>query len=91
MKKTILAIFAGMVGINVTALADVDQAKKLTPLQKQQIAWAIRILGSTKTLTANQNQCVQFDHDILSVLESEGRIDRGTTDPDTVCLGGGPY
>lgn len=91
MKKTILAILAGMVGLNVTALADVEQVKKLTPLQKHQIAWAIRILGSTKTLTVNQNQCVQFDQDILSVLESEGRIDHGTTDPDTVCLGGGPY
>ena len=70
MKKTILFIFAGIIGVKFAALADVQQASKLTPLQKGQIAWAIKILGDTKALVTDENQCVQLDQDILSFLES---------------------
>ena len=87
MKKTLLFIFAGIIGVEFSALADVQQASKLTPLQKQQIAWAIKILGDTKTLVINENQCVQFDQDILSVLESEGHIEHGEAQPNTICIG----
>lgn len=87
MKKAILLILTGIIGAQVTALADVEQASKLTPLQKTQIAWALKILGETKTLKMNQNQCVQLDEDILSVLEAEGQIQRGGTQPDTICVG----
>lgn len=87
MKKAILFILTGIIGVQVTALADVDQANKLTPLQKTQIAWALNILGETKTLKTNQNQCVQLDEDILSILEAEGQIRRGGTQPDTICVG----
>jgi predicted extracellular nuclease len=73
MKKSILLILAGLLGGNLTALADVQNAQKLTALEKQQIAWAIRIL--------------QFDEDILSVLEAEGHIERGGTHPTTICVG----
>lgn len=87
MKKTILIVVAALIGVNVAAFADAEQAKKLTPLQKAQIAWAIRILGETKTLTINQNQCVEFDQDILNVLESEGHIQSGGAHPTTICVG----
>lgn len=87
MKKAVLVILAGIIGVEFSALADTERASKLTPLQKQQIAWAIKILGDTKTLTLNQNQCVQFDEDILSVLEAEGQIQRGGTQTDTICVG----
>lgn len=87
MKKTILIVVAALIGVNITAFADAEQAKKLTPLQKAQIAWAIKILGETKTLTINQNQCVEFDQDILSVLEAEGHIQPGGTHPTTICVG----
>lgn len=87
MKKAILLILAGLLGGNLTALADIQRAQKLTTLEKQQIAWAIRILGNTKTLVSSQNQCVQFDEDILSVLEAEGHIERGGTHPTTICVG----
>jgi hypothetical protein len=87
MRKTLLFIFAGIIGVEFAALADVRQASKLTPLQKQQIAWAIKILGDTKTLVINENQCVQFDQDILSVLESEGHIEHGEAQPNTICIG----
>ena len=87
MKKSIFLILAGLLGGNITALADVQRAQKLTALEKQQIAWAIRILGDTKTLVSSQNQCAEFDEDILSVLEAEGYIERGGTHPTTICVG----
>lgn len=87
MKKIVLIIIAALVGVNINALADSEQAKKLTPLQKAQIAWAIRILGTTKTLTINQNQCAEFDQDILSILEAEGHIQRGGAQPNAICVG----
>ncbi|MBY0413499.1 MAG: hypothetical protein K2Q18_05010 [Bdellovibrionales bacterium] len=87
MKKAIFLILTGIIGAQVAALADVEQAKMLTPLQKTQIAWALKILGETKTLSMNQNQCVQLDEDIMSVLEAEGHIQRSGTHPTTICVG----
>jgi len=87
MKKTILIVTAALIGVNLNALADAEQANKLTPLQKTQIAWALKILGETKTLTVNQNQCVEFDQDILSVLEAEGHLEQGGAHPTTICVG----
>lgn len=87
MKKALLLIIAGIIGGQLPALADVERASKLTPLQKQQIAWALKILGETKTLTVKDNQCVQLDQDILNVLESEGRIEHGGMQPNTICIG----
>lgn len=87
MKKAIIIILAGLIGVEFNAFADAEQAKNLTPLQKVQIAWAIRILGDTKTLVSSQNQCVEFDEDILSALEAEGHIERGRTHPTTICVG----
>ena len=87
MKKAIIIILAGLIGVEFNAFADAEQAKKLTPLQKVQIAWAIRILGDTKTMVSTQNQCAEFDEDILSVLEAEGHIERGGTHPTTICVG----
>ena len=89
MKKVIIIILAGLIGVEFNAIADAEQAKKLTPLQKVQIAWAIKILGDTKTLVSSQNQCVEFDEDILSVLEAEGHIERGGVHPTTICVGAG--
>lgn len=90
MKKTIMIFIAGLIGVSASSLADEAQAKKLTPLQLRQIAWAIKILGETKTFSASENQCVSFDQDILNLLEAEGQINNGGTQPTTVCFGGGP-
>lgn len=90
MKKALVVLIAGMLGVNPSVFADEAQAKKLTPLQRQQIAWAIKILGQTKTLSVSENQCVSFDQDILSLLEAEGQIQNGDAHPTTVCFGGGP-
>ena len=87
MKKKILVILAALIGVNLNAFADPEQAKSLTPLQKAQIAWAIKILGETKTLIVQPNQCVQFDEDILSVLEAEGQIKPGGAQPNVICVG----
>lgn len=87
MKKAALLILAGILGGKISALADVERARKLTPFQKQQIAWALKILNKTKTLTVNPNQCVQFDEDILSVLEAEGQIGRGGSELMSICVG----
>ena len=87
MKKSTLLILAGLLGGNPTAIADVQRAQKLTAMEKQQIAWAIRILEDTKTLVSSQNQCVEFDEDILGVLEAEGHIERGGTHPTAICVG----
>jgi len=87
MKKTILIALAALIGVKLSAFADTEQAKKLTPLQKAQIAWAIRILGESKALTVTQNQCVQLDQDILSVLEEEKQIKQGGAQPNVICVG----
>lgn len=89
MKKTIIIILAGLIGVEFNAFADTEHANKLTPLQKVQIAWAIRILGETKTLVSSQNQCVEFDEDILSVLEAGGHIEHGGAYPSSICVGAG--
>nr|BFD65287.1 hypothetical protein HAGR004_03090 [Bdellovibrio sp. HAGR004] len=90
MKKTIMIFITGLLGVSSSSLADEAQAKKLTVLQLRQIAWAIKILGETKTLSTTENQCVSFDQDILSLLEAEGQIQNGDVHPTTVCFGGGP-
>lgn len=87
MKKAILLILAGVFGGSITAFGDVDRANKLTLIQKQQISWALKILGKTKTLSKNQNQCLELDQDILDVLESEGHIVQRGTHPTTICVG----
>lgn len=87
MKKAILLVLAGVLGGSLTALADVERANKLTPLQKQQIAWALKLLGETKTLVTNQNQCIEIDQDILNVLEAAGHIEQSGTHPTTICVG----
>ncbi|MBL7545524.1 MAG: hypothetical protein JNL11_17020 [Bdellovibrionaceae bacterium] len=90
MKQTLIVLFAGLIGVNFTALADSEKTKELTPLQKTQIAWALKILGDSKTLVLQPDQCVQIDEDILSVLELEGRLKSGDVEVATVCFGGGP-
>ena len=90
MKKSLLIMIAGMLGIGSSSFADEAQAKKLTPFQLTQIAWAIKLLGETKTLSVSENQCVSFDQNILILLEAEGQIQRGGVHPTTVCFGGGP-
>lgn len=90
MKKSLMIIITALLGVGPSSLADEAQAKKLTPLQLKQIAWAIRLLGETKTLNVSEHQCVSFDQDILSLLEAEGQIQNGDVYPTTVCFGGGP-
>lgn len=90
MKKSLMIIITALLGVGPSSFADEAQAKKLTPLQLKQIAWAIRLLGETKTLSVSENQCVSFDQDILSLLETEGQIQKGDVHPTTVCFGGGP-
>ena len=90
MKNSLIIIITALLGIGPSSYADEAQAKKLTPLQLKQIAWAIRLLGETKTLSVSENQCVSFDQDILSLLEAEGQIQNGDVHPTTVCFGGGP-
>ena len=87
MKKTTILLLAGLLGMNTQVFADTRNAEKLTPLQKSQIAWAIKILTRTKTIDSPYNQCVEFDQDILSVLESEGLIQSGGVQPQTICVG----
>lgn len=90
MKKSLMIIVTALLGIGPSSFASETQAKKLTPLQLKQIAWAIKLLGETKTLSVSENQCVSFDQDILSLLEAEGQIQNGDAHPTTVCFGGGP-
>lgn len=87
MKKAILLILAGILGGGITVFGDVNRANKLTLIEKKQISWALKILGKTKTLSTNQNQCLEIDQDILDVLESEGHIQQRGTHPTTICVG----
>ena len=86
MKKRIILLLAGLVGMQTEVLADKKNAQKLTPLQKVQIQRAIGILVSTKTIENPNDQCVQLDQDILSILESESLIDNGTVQPMVICV-----
>lgn len=87
MKKSLIVFIAGILGLNPSVFADEAQAKKLTLLQRQQIARAIKVLVQTKTLTSSENQCVSFDQDILDLLEAEGQIQSGDAQPNTICIG----
>ncbi len=86
MKKRIILLLAGLVGIQTEALADKKTVQKLTPLQMVQVQRAIGILVSTKTIENPYDQCVQFDQDILSILESESLIESGTVQPMVICV-----
>lgn len=86
MKKTTVILLMGLLAMNTQVYADPRKAEKLTPLQKSRISWAIKILVASKTIDSPYNQCVQFDQDILSVLESEGLIQNGTVQPQTICV-----
>lgn len=85
MKKTMM-ILLGILGANTNAIADKAKAEKLTPLQKIQIEKAIAVLVKTKTIESPYDQCVQFDQDILSILESESLIQTGTVQPMVICV-----
>ncbi len=86
MKKTMM-ILLGLFGLSTKSFADKAVADKLTPLQKIQIEKAIQVLVKTKTIENPYDQCVQFDQDILSILESESLIQHGTVQPMTICVG----
>lgn len=85
MRKTIMIVL-GIFGISTKVLADKKNVEKLTPLQKTQIEQAIGILVATKTIENPFDQCVQFDRDILSILESESLIQNGTVQPMVICV-----
>lgn len=87
MKKVILFFVAGIFGGKLTAFADVEQAKKLSPLQRAQISWALKIISETKTVSMSENQCLKVDDDILSILEAGGHIERASAQPNVVCVG----
>lgn len=87
MKKVSITILVGLLSMNTQVYADTRNAEKLTPLQKARIARAIQVLVDTKTIDSPYSQCVQFDQDILSTLESEGLIQTGTVQPQTICVG----
>lgn len=85
MRKTIMIVL-GVFGISTKVLADKKNVEKLTPLQKIQIERAIGILVATKTIQSPYAECVQFDRDILSILESESLIQNGTVQPMVICV-----
>lgn len=86
MKRALLIVTAWIVGGEFTAHADLKQAEQLTPVQKQQIAWAMKILGETGTVV-QEEKSLQFDQDILSVLEAEGRIEYINERESSICVG----
>lgn len=86
MKRAVFIILAGVFGVKLNALANMDQAKRLTPIEKAQIALALKILGKTKAVTSTSGQCLEFDPDILGVLEAEGYIQRDSAKPSAICL-----
>ena len=90
MRKILLLLLAGIFGGSFTAQADMTRARSLTPAQKQQIAEAIKILSNSKAISKSQyqNQCVQFDPDILKTLESEGHLQYDSSQAGVVCISG---
>lgn len=87
MKKAILLLIAGMIGGGSTAFAKPKETYSLTPLQKQQIAWALKILKESKTLAEGEKQCLQLDQDILNILEEGGLIERDDYRVSVICIG----
>lgn len=88
MKKVLLVVIAGFFGGSFSARGDIAKAKNLSHEQKQQIAAAIKVLSYSKAIAKNQNQCVQFDPDLLKVLQSEGHLQQDWSSPSIVCADG---
>lgn len=88
MRKVFLLILTGLFGGSFSARADIASAKRLSLAQKQQIASAIRVLSESKAISQKQNQCVEFDPDLLRILQSEGHLQREWARPSVVCVSG---
>lgn len=87
MKKTFL--IQVMVGTLLTALsAKAVESRKLSQLEKQRIAWALKVIDRNKVIQQSQDQCLELDKDLIQQLEDEGLINQGTVSPQTICFGG---
>lgn len=80
---TVLAILVMLSGY---AYADKEQAARLSAQDRQNIIWAIRILADTKTLARAENQCAQFDKDILDLLKQDGLLEQGGVQLNSICI-----
>lgn len=76
MKKFLLLFLASIIGGSLKTFANIESAKNLSPMQKQQIAWALTFLKDQHVLIDAANNTTRLDADILSILEIEGLISR---------------
>lgn len=86
MKKSNVAALAILLILGSPAYADKEQAARLSAQDRQNIIWAIRILADTKTLVKTENQCAQFDTDILDLLKQDGLLENGGVELNSICI-----
>lgn len=84
MKKQTLLLTALVLTIALSANA---QQARLSPAEKQKIAWAIKILVKHKVISKTQDQCLDIDNDLLKLLENEGLLNQSDVSPQAICGG----
>lgn len=89
MKKMNHLLIIGIVILSLHGNAESETIKTMTFQQKQQVALAIKLLIDSQILKGDPTkECLNFDGDILRILELEGHLEKGQTTPQTICFGG---
>lgn len=85
--KTVLVnlIFLAVVATTHAALANGDK-KELTDREKEQIAWALKVLVKTKTMNLDEKRCEKVDCSVLDLLQSEGLIQESDLTTQAICV-----
>ena len=81
MKKRILVILGQILTLSTFSLNGMAQhlenGKKLPSTEILKIQWALKVLSDNNVLIQKNNACLDFNPDVLKMLEDEGSIEKG--------------
>lgn len=85
--KTVLVnlLFLAVAMASQGATANNDK-KELSDREKEQIAWALKVLVKTKTINLDEKRCEKVDCSILDLLQSEGLIQESDLSTQAICV-----
>jgi hypothetical protein len=78
-------LFVAVIASSQITSAD-NRIKSLTDREKEQIAWALKILIKTKTMTLDEERCEKIDCSILDLLQKEGLIQESDLTTQAICV-----
>lgn len=86
-SKTVMAklLFLAIVATAHTSSASAYK-KELTDREKEQIAWALKVLVKTKTINLDKKRCAKVDCSILDLLQREGLIQESDLTTQAICV-----